>query len=295
VGRAYNLGSYRYRFNGKENDNEIKGKGNQQDYGMRVHDPRLGEFLSVDPLTKSYPWNSTYAFAENDVIRNVDLDGLEKYRIVGRSFAPRGVFGWAQFAPKADNRTKFQVADYLKVSARIHTQVTADLDAWTTEKKIFSQPSTDRFGNKWRVTDQGISVSAEGNRSKKDMHITGAYFARNGMEIGPPIDIQFDIGVKRDGNVLDVNTVLTGNVFPAQETLIFDAKGVGVFLGTSMANGGSLTDVWGKGKENKLSSIHTKIQIDDDGNFKGVYTNENGKEVLKSIDEYNAGFTNKKV
>ena len=24
-----------------------------------------------------YPWNSTYAFAENDVIRNIDLDGLE--------------------------------------------------------------------------------------------------------------------------------------------------------------------------------------------------------------------------
>ena len=33
-------------------------------------------FLSVDPLAKSYPWNSTYAFAENDVIRSIDLDGL---------------------------------------------------------------------------------------------------------------------------------------------------------------------------------------------------------------------------
>jgi RHS repeat-associated protein len=71
-------GAYRYGFNGKENDNEVKEEGNQQDYGMRIYDPRLGRFLSVDPLTSEYPWNSTYAFAENDVISNVDLDGLEK-------------------------------------------------------------------------------------------------------------------------------------------------------------------------------------------------------------------------
>ncbi|HWJ29919.1 MAG TPA: hypothetical protein VNS32_25490, partial [Flavisolibacter sp.] len=45
------LGVYRYGFNGKENDDEVKGEGNQQDYGMRVYDTRLGKFLSVDPLT----------------------------------------------------------------------------------------------------------------------------------------------------------------------------------------------------------------------------------------------------
>lgn len=39
-------GIYRYGFNGKENDNEVKGEGNQQDYGMRIYDPRLGKFLS---------------------------------------------------------------------------------------------------------------------------------------------------------------------------------------------------------------------------------------------------------
>src|SRR5690606_17327250 len=71
-------GSYRYGFNGKENDNEVKGEGNQQDYGMRIYDPRLGRFLSVDPLFDEYPWNSNYAFAEVDPINYVDLDGMEK-------------------------------------------------------------------------------------------------------------------------------------------------------------------------------------------------------------------------
>ncbi|MFT3935472.1 MAG: RHS repeat-associated core domain-containing protein [Chitinophagaceae bacterium] len=85
VGREYTAltfgssNTYRYGFNGKENDNEVKGQGNEQDYGMRIYDPRLGRFLSVDPLFEDYPWNSTYAFAENDIIRSVDLDGLEKY------------------------------------------------------------------------------------------------------------------------------------------------------------------------------------------------------------------------
>ncbi len=75
-------GLYRYGFNGKEYDNEVKGTGNQYDYGFRIYDPRLGRFLSVDPLTASYPWNSTYAFAENDVMRSIDLDGLEKKVVI---------------------------------------------------------------------------------------------------------------------------------------------------------------------------------------------------------------------
>jgi RHS repeat-associated protein len=77
-GRTMQGNGYRYGFNGKERDNEVKGIGAQYDYGFRIYDPRLGRFLSVDPLTSSYPWNSTYVFAENNPIRFIDLDGLEK-------------------------------------------------------------------------------------------------------------------------------------------------------------------------------------------------------------------------
>lgn len=70
-------GVYRYGFNGKENDNEIKGLGDQQDYGMRVYDTRLGKFLSVDPLSDDYPYYSTYQFAGNMPISFIDLDGCE--------------------------------------------------------------------------------------------------------------------------------------------------------------------------------------------------------------------------
>ncbi len=77
-GRTYSgEDKYRYGFNGKENDNEVKGEGNQQDYGMRIYDPRIAKFLSLDPLTAKYPELTPYQFASNRPIDGIDLDGLE--------------------------------------------------------------------------------------------------------------------------------------------------------------------------------------------------------------------------
>jgi hypothetical protein len=44
---------------------------------MRIYDPRLGRFLSVDPLATKYPELTPYQFASNTPIRAIDLDGLE--------------------------------------------------------------------------------------------------------------------------------------------------------------------------------------------------------------------------
>ena len=51
--RSYTLGNYRYGFNGQENDNEVKGEGNAVVFEYRLHDPRIGRFLSVDPMMKT--------------------------------------------------------------------------------------------------------------------------------------------------------------------------------------------------------------------------------------------------
>ena len=68
---------YRFGYNGQEKDNEIAGEGNEIEFKYRLYDPRIGKFKSTDPLHKSYPWNSDYAFAENRVIDGIDLEGLE--------------------------------------------------------------------------------------------------------------------------------------------------------------------------------------------------------------------------
>ena len=89
-GRKYTASSFKYRygFNGKENDNEMKGEGNQQDYGMRIYDTRLVRFLSEDPITDKYPELTPYQFAGNTPIQAIDLDGLEPW------FAIKGAIQW---------------------------------------------------------------------------------------------------------------------------------------------------------------------------------------------------------
>lgn len=84
-------GGYRFGFNGQMKDDEVHGEGNAYSFKYRIHDTRLGRFLSVDPLYQSYPWNSSYAFAENDVIRSIDLEGAERLIIsdkIGKKAEP---------------------------------------------------------------------------------------------------------------------------------------------------------------------------------------------------------------
>ena len=94
-GRTYrnNGQQLKYGYNGKENDNEVKGEGNQQDYGMRISDPRLGRFLSVDPMTKNFAELTPYQFASNRPIDGIDMDGLE--------YTPAGRYGANQIAVDA--------------------------------------------------------------------------------------------------------------------------------------------------------------------------------------------------
>ncbi|MBK8721994.1 MAG: hypothetical protein IPL95_06855 [Saprospiraceae bacterium] len=44
---------------------------------MRIYDPRVGRFLSVDPLQKKYPDFSPYHFSGNNPILFVDFDGKD--------------------------------------------------------------------------------------------------------------------------------------------------------------------------------------------------------------------------
>jgi RHS repeat-associated protein len=83
---------HRFHFNGKETDNEVYGEGNVYDYGFRIYNPRLCKFLSVDPLTKEYPWYTPYQFAGNKPIWAMDRDGLEEWYSNTGSSLPAHLF-----------------------------------------------------------------------------------------------------------------------------------------------------------------------------------------------------------
>jgi len=75
-GRHANTSDYRYGFQGQELDNELKGEGNSYDFGSRsIYDARVARFISVDPDDNLYPFLSPYAFAGNNPIMLIDLDG----------------------------------------------------------------------------------------------------------------------------------------------------------------------------------------------------------------------------
>lgn len=83
---------YKYKFNGKELQDELGL--NVYFFKFRVSDPALGRFWQTDPLAGTYPHNSPYAFAENNVTSGTDLEGLEL------SFHLDGSRATAQFGPR---------------------------------------------------------------------------------------------------------------------------------------------------------------------------------------------------
>ncbi len=82
-GRSFNSAGYRYSFNGKEHDDEIKGASNSIDMGARIYDSRLGRLLSIDPHASTYPNISSYVFAINNPIIAVDPDGKDVHIVIG--------------------------------------------------------------------------------------------------------------------------------------------------------------------------------------------------------------------
>jgi RHS repeat-associated protein len=74
-GRTFSSSDYRYGFNGMEQDNEIKGEGNSYTTEFRQYDPRIGRWLSIDPLFQNFPWQSPYVAYDNNPIVNNDPKG----------------------------------------------------------------------------------------------------------------------------------------------------------------------------------------------------------------------------
>ena len=106
-GRQFNFSKYRFGFQGQEKDDEITGHaGSHLAFEYRIQDTRIGRFLSVDPMVKSFPWNSSYAFDENRVIDSKELEGLESVQ------STHMVTLWGEYSKgKIDKKTMDQIEE----------------------------------------------------------------------------------------------------------------------------------------------------------------------------------------
>jgi RHS repeat-associated protein len=65
-GRTVSVEGYRFGYQGSEKDNEFKGEGKSYTTEFRQLDPRLGRWLSVDPMKNKFPEWSTYTSMNNN-------------------------------------------------------------------------------------------------------------------------------------------------------------------------------------------------------------------------------------
>jgi RHS repeat-associated protein len=137
---------YRYGFNGQERDSEWD---DYYAFEYRIYDSRLGRFLSIDPLTKSYPFLTPFSFCENRVIDMVELEGLE----AKPTFDKNGKIIWT---PVIDNTSTAALQHQAQMRGAVllsqplykpqNTQLTVGGLAGTQQYRVTAK-SIDLYGN----------------------------------------------------------------------------------------------------------------------------------------------------
>ena len=300
--------NYRYGFQGQEKDDELKGSGNSVNYKYRMHDPRIGRFFAIDPLTKSYPWNSPYAFSENRVIDAIELEGLEKVSIHSLSFAPFDIFGggWLPGGYYGDGANrKFGdplVEDYTnkKFNYRIRMEADFDLskDGVTSYKggKTWSKHSKYRKGA-WSPTTFDNTPSYSGG--KFFTHFQGTDRAHWTGSLNPGY---IDVKVKAKFTKVESNEIkflvegeVYGDRFPSNETYLQDQFGNRLYLGVSGIDSENAriapqTELMLTAQES-MSTFSFYILFDENEAFKGVSIKEGDEWKWYDRDAWNKRFT----
>jgi len=217
-GRTVSSTAYRYGFNGKENDNDVKGAGNQQDYGMRIYDPRLGRFLSVDPVANQYPELSTYQFATNTPIQAVDLDGLEAWIPNGSKNTKPVLYGpiSLEYAKSMGLEMQLRATNVVTNTAQKATVQKVNAAAkWTDNNNLDYQKEVQSAIRKtkanWKAEAQADKPMVSGTFAITSGHIgigAGAF----GSLLGARMDFgSVDLLGKRDGQTMFLGKALDGD------------------------------------------------------------------------------------
>ena len=289
--RAFAAEGYRYGFNGQEQDGELMDGAVVFKY--RVHDPRIGRFLSVDPLTSTYPWNSSYAFAENRVIDGIELEGLEVVTLSSISFAPFEKFGGGFIGDGKDRKFGDDIIrkkgeENFRIGAHI------EIDIANEEKKGQSlETTTSTHGPTGETAQSETNFNGDVLFSNNELWFQmqgnddALFFGVNPGYIDVKVAVQFKM---KSRSVYQVTGQVYGDRFPANETYLVDAAGNKLFLGVSAVEiNNEAAPFWqllGVAFSG-MSKFDFYIHFDEDDNFKSVLLKD-GTEY--TIEEWNSKF-----
>jgi len=151
---------YRYGFGGMEKDNEVKGQGNSYTTEFRQYDSRINRWLSKDPLSSNFPWQSPYiSMSNNPILRidpNGDSDGTYIDEETGKELGSDGVNDGLEHLISNENCNKFDKSPLAPESKKealapyvIDTKSNGDIIAmpeWSSSATFITGLSTTMIG-----------------------------------------------------------------------------------------------------------------------------------------------------
>ena len=158
---------YRFGFNGMEKDNEAKGQGNRYDFGARIYDSRLGNWLSIDPHAQSYSNASPYsAFANNPLIY-IDPNGKDIILAAGMTTKQvLEVLGTLQ--QLTNDKLVYKTLAYgsrqIKIASLAKSGTETKVDGTRLLRRLNNsdQTVTIQFGTEWQEKDDNSADAVNG-------------------------------------------------------------------------------------------------------------------------------------
>jgi len=167
--------AYRYGFNGMGKDDEVSGEANSYDFGARMYNPRVGRFLSNDPIIQ--PHQSTYLYAANNPIYFIDLNGQDNiiYMVLIPSKDPK--------LSKIDANKIAKEANLMYKELGLKTTV-----------KVFDENSRGQFNESYMDKTDSYAVIGSNEQVTERTGLPAATGLENAKSHGNVIGVNINVG-----------------------------------------------------------------------------------------------------